>query len=158
MRIARRPGAHDVSKASGSTSRRHRPSPIGARRLEPATYTACSPSSDALRAHARPDARYQPGGLFNVKRAVRSLPGDGLVKSDALPPGLYVSVTCARPPHNRETLDVHYKDEHRGGADMTVREALAFLRRVPVIKSKSRPSTTSASTTFASASRDDLVG
>jgi excinuclease ABC subunit A len=119
-------------------------SPIGRTpRSNPATYTGLFTHIRDLFANL-PESRvrgYKPGRYsFNVKGGrCEACQGDGLIKIEMhFLPDVYVTCeVCKGRRYNRETLEVRHKEKNIADIlDMTVEEALAFFRHLPVIKAK----------------------
>src|SRR6266481_7495621 len=120
--------------------------PIGRTpRSNPATYTGLFTPIRELFA-AVPEARlrgYTPGRFsFNVKGGrCEACAGDGIIKIEMqFLPDVYVPCeVCGGKRYNREALEIHYKGKNIGDVlEMTVEEALAFFKNVPIAESKLR--------------------
>jgi excinuclease ABC subunit A len=83
----------------------------------PPTPASSPPSGSSSPPPGVPDAAGVPAGAFsfNVKGGGARPAGDGLVKIEMhFLPDVYVPCdVCRGRRYNRETLDVHYKEEHR---------------------------------------------
>ena len=119
-------------------------SPIGRTpRSNPATYTRPVHADPRLFAGV-PEARargYEAGRFsFNVKGGrCEACQGDGVIKVEMhFLPDVYVPCdVCKGKRYNRETLDIRYKGKNIYEVlEMTVEDALAFFRNVPVIAPK----------------------
>jgi excinuclease ABC subunit A len=119
-------------------------SPIGRTpRSNPATYTGLFTPIRELYV-ATPEARargYQPGRFsFNVKGGrCEACQGDGVIQVEMhFLPDVYVACDiCKGKRYNRETLEVRYKGKNiHEVLDMTVEDAFAFFRPVPVVAQK----------------------
>ncbi len=119
-------------------------SPIGRTpRSNPATYTSLFTYIRDLFA-TLPESRvrgYKAGRYsFNVKGGrCETCRGDGLIKIEMhFLPDVYVTCEgCQGRRYNRETLDVRHKDTSIADVlAMTVEEALAFFRHLPLIKAR----------------------
>ncbi|MBN1325786.1 excinuclease ABC subunit UvrA [Candidatus Falkowbacteria bacterium] len=119
-------------------------SPIGRTpRSNPATYTKVF--SDIRNLYSEtPDAKYRgykPGRFsFNVSGGrCENCEGDGVIKIEMhFLPDVYVECEkCKGKRYNRETLEVHYKGKNIADVlNMSVEEALAFFKEIPVIADK----------------------
>lgn len=119
-------------------------SPIGRTpRSNPATYTGMFTPIRELFSNT-PEARsrgYAPGRFsFNVKGGrCEACEGDGVIKVEMhFLPDVYVMCdVCKGQRYNRETLDVRYKGKNIYEIlEMTIEDALAFFKPVPVIARK----------------------
>ena len=119
-------------------------SPIGRTpRSNPATYTGVFTPIRELFA-ATPEARsrgYGPGRFsFNVKGGrCEACQGDGVIKVEMhFLPDLYVPCdVCKGQRYGRETLEIRYKGKTiLDVLEMTVEDASAFFRPIPVVKRK----------------------
>ncbi len=119
-------------------------SPIGRTpRSNPATYTGLFTLVRDLFA-ALPESRargYKPGRYsFNVKGGrCEACEGDGLLRIEMhFLPDVYVTCeVCEGRRYNRETLEVLFKAKSIADVlEMTVDEAMDFLRAIPLIKKK----------------------
>ncbi len=119
-------------------------SPIGRTpRSNPATYTGVfTPVRDLFAKLPASKMRgYAPGRFsFNVKGGrCEACDGEGLIKIEMhfLPDVFVKCDVCKGRRYNRETLEVTYRGKNIADVlDMTVDEALEFLRNIPVIRSK----------------------
>ena len=157
-----RSGAHRRS-TGWSSSTRSSPStrrPSAARRAptRPPTSASTTTSGSSL-AHARgAHPRLQAGALLLQRqgRALRGLPGDGLIKIEMqFLPDVYVPCeVCSGKRFNRETLEIRFKGQTIADVlEMTVEEALRVLRERPAIARRCRRCTTWAWATCGWASR-----
>jgi len=121
-------------------------SPIGRTpRSNPATYSGLFTPIRELFA-GTPEARsrgYMPGRFsFNVKGGrCEACQGDGVIKVEMhFLPDVYVPCdVCRGKRYNRETLEIRYKGKNITEVlELTVEDALEFLRNVPVIAKKLR--------------------
>jgi len=119
-------------------------SPIGRTpRSNPATYTGLFTALRELFAQTT-EARargYGPGRFsFNVRGGrCEACQGDGVLKVEMhFLPDVYVACdVCKGKRYNRETLEVHYKGLNiHEVLELTVEDAFAFLRNVPVVAGK----------------------
>jgi excinuclease ABC subunit A len=119
-------------------------SPIGRTpRSNPATYTQLFTPIRELFAQA-PEARargYEPGRFsFNVKGGrCEACQGDGVLQVEMhFLPDVYVPCDiCKGKRYNRETLEIRYKGKTiHEVLEMTVEDALAFFKAVPVVATK----------------------
>ncbi len=119
-------------------------SPIGRTpRSNPATYTGLFTPIRELFAGV-PESRsrgYQPGRFsFNVKGGrCEACQGDGVIQvAMHFLPDIYVPCdVCKGQRYNRETLDIRYKGRNiHEVLEMTVEDALAFYRAVPMVARK----------------------
>ncbi len=119
-------------------------SPIGRTpRSNPATYIKVFDEIRTLFSCV-PDAKirgYKPGRFsFNVKVGrCQSCDGDGVNKIEMhFLPDVYVECEkCKGKRYNEETLQIFYKEKNIADVlDMTVEEALVFLKNIPTIKKK----------------------
>jgi excinuclease ABC subunit A len=119
-------------------------SPIGRTpRSNPATYTGLFTAIRDLFSNL-PESRvrgYKAGRYsFNVKGGrCEACQGDGLIKIEMhFLPDVYVTCeVCKGRRYNRETLDVLYKEKNIADVlEMTVEEALAFFKHLPMIQAK----------------------
>ena len=119
-------------------------SPIGRTpRSNPATYTGLFTPIRELFAGV-PESRsrgYQPGRFsFNVKGGrCEACQGDGVIQvAMHFLPDIYVPCdVCKGQRYNRETLDIRYKGRSiHEVLEMTVEDALAFYRAVPMVARK----------------------
>jgi excinuclease ABC subunit A len=119
-------------------------SPIGRTpRSNPATYTQLFTPIRELFAQA-PEARargYEPGRFsFNVKGGrCEACQGDGVIQVEMhFLPDVYVPCDiCKGKRYNRETLEIRYKGKTINEVlEMTVEDALAFFKAVPVVAQK----------------------
>jgi len=118
--------------------------PIGRTpRSNPATYTGLFTAVREIFAGTQ-EARsrgYRPGRFsFNVKGGrCEACQGDGVIRVEMhFLPDVYVPCdVCKGKRYNRETLEVKYKGKNISEVlEMTVEEALNFLKNVPVIARK----------------------
>ena len=112
-------------------------------RSNPATYTgAFGPIRDWFAGLPEAAARgYKPGRFsFNVKGGrCEACQGDGVIKIEMhFLPDVYVTCeTCKGHRYNRETLEVKFKGKSIADVlDMTVEDAQAFFKAVPMIREK----------------------
>jgi excinuclease ABC subunit A len=118
--------------------------PIGRTpRSNPATYTGLfTPIRELFAATQEARSRgYQPGRFsFNVKGGrCEACQGDGVIKVEMhFLPDVYVPCdVCSGQRYNRETLDIRYKGKSiHEVLNLTVEDAQAFFRNVPVIARK----------------------
>ena len=119
-------------------------SPIGRTpRSNPATYTGVFTPVRELFAQV-PESRargYEAGRFsFNISGGrCETCEGDGVIKVEMhFLPDVYVTCdTCHGKRYNRETLEIKYKGKSINEVlDMTVEDALAFFKPVPVIARK----------------------
>jgi excinuclease ABC subunit A len=118
--------------------------PIGRTpRSNPATYTGLfTPIRELFAATQEARSRgYQPGRFsFNVRGGrCEACQGDGVIKVEMhFLPDVYVPCdACGGQRYNRETLDIRYKHKNiHEVLSLTVEDAQAFLRNVPVIARK----------------------
>jgi excinuclease ABC subunit A len=119
-------------------------SPIGRTpRSNPATYTGLfTPIRELFAGTQESRSRgYKPGRFsFNVKGGrCEACQGDGVTKVEMhFLPDVYVTCdVCKGKRYNRETLDVLYKGKNIYQVlEMTVEDALAFFKAIPVIRRK----------------------
>ena len=119
-------------------------SPIGRTpRSNPATYTGVfTPIRELFAGTQEARSRgYMPGRFsFNVKGGrCESCQGDGVIKVEMhFLPDVYVPCdVCKGKRYNRETLEIRYKGKNISEVlEMTVEDAEAFFRNVPVIAKK----------------------
>ena len=115
--------------------------PIGRTpRSNPATYTGVfTPIRDLFsNVPASRERGYTPGRFsFNVKGGrCEACQGDGVIKVEMhFLPDVYVPCdVCHSKRYNRETLEIRYRDKNISDVlGMTVEEAFAFFKPVPVI-------------------------
>ncbi|HZF16524.1 MAG TPA: excinuclease ABC subunit UvrA [Steroidobacteraceae bacterium] len=119
-------------------------SPIGRTpRSNPATYSGLfTPLRELFAQTSEARARgYGPGRFsFNVKGGrCEACQGDGVIKVEMhFLPDIYVSCdVCKGKRYNRETLEVRYKGLNiHEVLELTIEDAYAFLRNVPVVSTK----------------------
>jgi excinuclease ABC subunit A len=119
-------------------------SPIGRTpRSNPATYTGLfTPLRELFAQTSEARARgYGPGRFsFNVKGGrCEACQGDGVIKVEMhFLPDVYVPCdVCKGKRYNRETLEIRYKGLNiHEVLELTVEDAYAFLRNVPVVAAK----------------------
>jgi len=119
-------------------------SPIGRTpRSNPATYSGLfTPIRELFAGTQEARSRgYMPGRFsFNVKGGrCEPCQGDGVIKVEMhFLPDVYVPCdTCRGKRYNRETLEIRYKGKNiHEILDMTVEDAAAFFRNVPVVARK----------------------
>jgi excinuclease ABC subunit A len=119
-------------------------SPIGRTpRSNPATYTGLfTPLRELYAQTSEARARgYGPGRFsFNVKGGrCEACQGDGVLKVEMhFLPDIYVPCdVCKGKRYNRETLEVRYKGLNiHEVLELTVEDAFAFLRNVPIVSAK----------------------
>ena len=119
-------------------------SPIGRTpRSNPATYTGVfTPIRELFAGTQEARSRgYMPGRFsFNVKGGrCEACQGDGVIKVEMhFLPDVYVPCdVCNGKRYNRETLEIRYKGKNISEVlEMTVEDAEAFFRNVPVIAKK----------------------
>ncbi len=119
-------------------------SPIGRTpRSNPATYTGLfTPLRELFSQTSEARARgYGPGRFsFNVKGGrCEACQGDGVIKVEMhFLPDIYVACdVCKGKRYNRETLEIRYKGLNiHEVLDLTIEDAYAFLRNVPVVSTK----------------------
>ena len=119
-------------------------SPIGRTpRSNPATYTGVfTPIRELFAGTQEARSRgYMPGRFsFNVKGGrCEACQGDGVIKVEMhFLPDVYVPCdVCKGKRYNRETLEIRYKGKNISEVlEMTVEDAEAFFRNVPVIAKK----------------------
>jgi len=119
-------------------------SPIGRTpRSNPATYTGVfTPIRDLFAKLPASKMRgYAPGRFsFNVKGGrCEACDGDGLIKIEMhfLPDVFVKCDVCKGRRYNRETLEITYRGKNIADVlDMTVDEALEFLKNIPAIRSR----------------------
>lgn len=119
-------------------------SPIGRTpRSNPATYTGLfTPIRDLFAGVPESRARgYGPGRYsFNVKGGrCEACQGDGVIRVEMhFLPDVYVPCdVCKGHRYNRETLEIQYKGKNiREVLEMTVEQAHAFFKAVPVVERK----------------------
>lgn len=119
-------------------------SPIGRTpRSNPATYTGVfTPVRDLFARTREAKARgYKPGRFsFNVKRGrCENCQGDGLIRIEMqFLPDVYIPCeVCKGRRYNRETLQIDYNGKNIAEVlDMTVEQALIFLKNIPSVKNK----------------------
>ena len=119
-------------------------SPIGRTpRSNPATYSGLfTPIRELFAGTQEARSRgYMPGRFsFNVKGGrCEPCQGDGVIKVEMhFLPDVYVPCdTCRGKRYNRETLEIRYKGKNiHEVLDMTVEDAAAFFRNVPVVARK----------------------
>jgi len=119
-------------------------SPIGRTpRSNPATYTGLfTPLRELFSQSSEARARgYGPGRFsFNVKGGrCEACQGDGVIKVEMhFLPDIYVACdVCKGKRYNRETLEIRYKGLNiHEVLDLTIEDAYAFLRNVPVVSTK----------------------
>ncbi len=119
-------------------------SPIGRTpRSNPATYTGIFTPIRELFSEL-PEAKmrgYKPGRFsFNVKGGrCETCEGDGILKIEMhfLPDVFVTCEACNGKRFNRETLDIHYKDQSIADVlNMTVENAREFFKNIPSISEK----------------------
>jgi len=121
-------------------------SPIGRTpRSNPATYSGLfTPIRELFAGTQESRSRgYMPGRFsFNVKGGrCEACQGDGVIKVEMhFLPDVYVPCdVCQGKRYNRETLEIRYKGKNiHEVLDMTVEDALEFLKNVPVVAKKLR--------------------
>jgi len=119
-------------------------SPIGRTpRSNPATYSGLfTPIRELFAGTQEARSRgYMPGRFsFNVKGGrCEACQGDGVIKVEMhFLPDVYVACdVCSSQRYNRETLEIRYKGRNiHEVLDMTVEDASAFFRNVPVVAKK----------------------
>jgi excinuclease ABC subunit A len=119
-------------------------SPIGRTpRSNPATYTGLfTPLRELFAQTSEARARgYGPGRFsFNVKGGrCEACQGDGVIKVEMhFLPDIYVPCdVCKGKRYNRETLEIRYKGLNiHEVLELTIEDAYAFLRNVPVVSTK----------------------
>ncbi|HNP35143.1 MAG TPA: excinuclease ABC subunit UvrA [Woeseiaceae bacterium] len=119
-------------------------SPIGRTpRSNPATYSGLfTPIRELFAGTQEARSRgYMPGRFsFNVKGGrCKSCQGDGVIKVEMhFLPDVYVPCDiCHSKRYNRETLEMRYKGKNiHEVLDMTVEDAFAFFKNVPVVARK----------------------
>ena len=145
-RSSRGPAPHDKLKGLDLVDRviDISQSPIGRTpRSNPATYTGVfTPIRELFAGTQEARSRgYMPGRFsFNVKGGrCEACQGDGVIKVEMhFLPDVYVPCdVCKGKRYNRETLEIRYKGKNISEVlEMTVEDAEAFFRNVPVIAKK----------------------
>ncbi len=145
-RASRNPAPHDAIKGLNQIDRviDISQSPIGRTpRSNPATYSGLfTPIRELFAGTQEARSRgYMPGRFsFNVKGGrCEACQGDGVIKVEMhFLPDVYVPCdVCRGKRYNRETLEIRFKGKNiHEVLEMTVEDALAFFKNVPVVARK----------------------